>query len=159
MGCPAGTWRTNSISFRHIAISGAGGMLTISPTGAFDMNYRLPVSALGSGRLNFVPLTRTARWVGYSRDYLPCRPPPAAGHRGHPAEGPAHARKRFVDKSLCGVDNDASMQVTGHVVSPPFPPGYNGQLRPPRRAFSPVRAGASWDSVGSPTEANCRRAR
>jgi hypothetical protein len=40
MGCPAGIWRANPISFPCIAISGAGGMLTISSSGAFDVNYR-----------------------------------------------------------------------------------------------------------------------
>lgn len=40
MGCLAGTWRTNSVSLPGINISGgAGGILTISPTGAFVVNY------------------------------------------------------------------------------------------------------------------------
>jgi len=42
----------------------------------------------------------------------------------------------------------------GRVSVPQFPPGYNGQLRPQRRPFFAARAPASWDSVGSPTEAN-----
>lgn len=37
---------------------------------------------------------------------------------------------------------------------PQFPAGYTGQLRPPRRPFFAAQAPASWDSVGSPTEAN-----
>jgi hypothetical protein len=40
MGCLAGTWRTNSISVPAVhASGGAGGMLTVSPTGAFSINY------------------------------------------------------------------------------------------------------------------------
>ena len=40
MGCLTGTWRTNSVSIPQIDISGgAGGILTISPTGAFVVNY------------------------------------------------------------------------------------------------------------------------
>jgi hypothetical protein len=40
VGCLAGTWRTNSISFPAAKASGgAGGMLTISGTGAFTVNY------------------------------------------------------------------------------------------------------------------------
>jgi hypothetical protein len=40
MGCLAGTWQTNSVSFPGMNISGgAGGILTISPTGAFVANY------------------------------------------------------------------------------------------------------------------------
>jgi hypothetical protein len=40
MGCLAGTWRTNSISVPEVAASGgSGGTLTISPTGAFSVNY------------------------------------------------------------------------------------------------------------------------
>jgi hypothetical protein len=40
MGCLAGTWRTNSISVPQVhASGGAGGILTISPGGAFSVNY------------------------------------------------------------------------------------------------------------------------
>jgi hypothetical protein len=40
MGCLAGTWRTNSISVPEVhASGGSGGMLTVSPTGAFSVNY------------------------------------------------------------------------------------------------------------------------
>jgi hypothetical protein len=40
IGCLAGTWRTNSISLPQVKASGgAGGMLTVSGTGAFSVNY------------------------------------------------------------------------------------------------------------------------
>jgi hypothetical protein len=40
MGCLAGTWRTNSISVPQVhASGGSGGILTVSPTGAFSVNY------------------------------------------------------------------------------------------------------------------------
>ncbi len=40
LGCLAGSWRTNSINFPEFkATGGAGGMLTISSTGAFVVNY------------------------------------------------------------------------------------------------------------------------
>jgi hypothetical protein len=42
----------------------------------------------------------------------------------------------------------------GRVSVPQFPPGYYGQLRPQRRPFFAAQARASWDSVGSPTEAD-----
>ena len=70
------------------------------------------------------------------------------------ADGPGNARKGFVDKSTRFVDNGTGRAGHGCVSLPQFPPGYTGQLQPPRRPFFAARAPASWDSVGSPTEAN-----
>jgi len=40
MGCLAGTWRTNNISVPQVhASGGSGGILTVSPGGAFLINY------------------------------------------------------------------------------------------------------------------------
>src|ERR1700735_5011520 len=40
MGCLAGTWRTNNISVPQVhASGGSGGILTVSPGGAFLFNY------------------------------------------------------------------------------------------------------------------------
>jgi hypothetical protein len=108
MGCLAGTWATNTISIPEFKVSGGqGGTLTVSGTGAFDIDYA-----------DMGPMTFDDNGVKGSMQY----------------RGQAAGQLRLDGSKLSGVTQSSTFAVTskinGHSFNLPLPKVRPGTTAP-----------------------------